>query len=160
MNGGAKSEAYLLFRSRSRVGALVLSDVREVMRPLPVETIPGAPALVMGVAVIRGIPSPVIDAARLMADATDSVADRSAPTRFISLKLGARGACLAVDAVLDVRVLPAEQFHQTPPLLGGAGAQHLPFIGAVDRELLIVLNAARMLPESVWTSMQDAEQRG
>ena len=160
MSRDSFSNPYLLFRSRTRVGALALADVREVMRPLPVEQVAGAPALVMGVAVVRGIPSPVIDAAHLLADPGDLRADRTPPTRFISLRLGARGLCLAVDAVLDVRPLPQEKLHRTPPLLDASESGTLALLGTVDQELLAVLNTARLVPEAVWSALQTEEGRG
>jgi len=146
---GPEGDHCLLFRTGSRVGALALTNVQEVMRPLPVESIAGAPAFVMGVSILRGAAAPVIDAARLLDDTIGAT-----PNRFISLKIGSRSVCLAVDAVLDLRMLPTDHFHQVPPLLRDSSAALLSLIGTLDSELLMVLNSARMVPEEVWTSMQ------
>lgn len=153
MQRGATSDQYLLFRSRSCLGALALADVREVMRPLPVERVAGTPCFVKGVAIVRGAPAPVVDAASLLSGEADEAA-ASPATRFVALKVGARTVCLAVDAVLDVRTLQRDDLQHSPPLLRQSGGELLPLIGALDQDLLIVLNAARLVPESVWTSIQ------
>jgi purine-binding chemotaxis protein CheW len=151
---GPESNRFLLFSCASCVGALALVNVREVMRPLPIETLKQAPEFVLGMTTIRGSPAPVIDAGRLI---RPSAATPSPATRFVSLKLGAHCAALAVDAVLDVRILSPDRLMQIPLLLREAGAAVLTLIGALDNELLLVLNAARLVPDSLWSSMQLAE---
>jgi len=49
-----QNERYLLCRIGSRIGALALKDVRETMRPLPIEPLVGTPSFVLGLAIIRG----------------------------------------------------------------------------------------------------------
>ncbi len=74
--------------------------------------------------------------------------------RFVSLKLGERTAVLAVDAVLDIRSLAAGILADIPPLLREAGAEQVAAIGALDRQLLFVLEAARLVPEPVWSAIK------
>jgi purine-binding chemotaxis protein CheW len=145
MIGAEKDDRFLLCRIGSRIGALPLGDVREIMRPLPIEPLAGTPPFVLGLAIVRGSPTPVIDAGRLLGSIGSS-----APARFVSLRLGERTAALAVDAVLDVRSLAAGTTADIPPLLREAGSDLLSAIGALDRELLLVLEAARLVPESIW----------
>jgi purine-binding chemotaxis protein CheW len=72
----------------------------------------------------------------------------------VSLKLGERTAALAVDAVLDVRSVSAEILANIPPLLREAGASVVSMVGALDTRLLLVLDAARLVPDSVWSAIQ------
>jgi purine-binding chemotaxis protein CheW len=72
----------------------------------------------------------------------------------VTLKLGERTAALAVDAVLDVRSLRAETLSNIPPLLRGSDAELLSAIGALDAQLLFVLEAARLVPDSVWSAIE------
>src|SRR5271154_5794476 len=106
---GAENDPFLLCRIGSRIGALALRDVRETMRPLPIEPLTGMPAFVLGVAIVRGFPAPIVDAVRLLnpsvSTSTPSISSPSA--RFVSLRLGERTAVLAVDAVLHIRSLAA-----------------------------------------------------
>jgi len=145
-----ENDRFLLCQSGSRVIALALIDVRETMRPLPIEPLNGMPQFVLGLAVVRGSPIPVIDACRLLSPFT-SVTSGTAP-RFVTLRLGERTAALAVDAVLEVRSIARATLVEIPPLLRETGAE-LSAIGALDAELLLVLQAARLLPDSVWSAI-------
>jgi purine-binding chemotaxis protein CheW len=132
------------------------------MRPLPIEPLTGTPPFVLGVAIVRGSAVPVIDAGRLLDPSADPAASSSAAAmspsaaRFVSLELGDRTAVLAVDAVLDVRSLAAGMPAQIPPLLRGAGKELVSTIGALDTQLLLVLEAARLVPDSVWSEIKGA----
>jgi purine-binding chemotaxis protein CheW len=64
--------------------ALPLEHVEEAMRPMTVEAIAGVPSFVLGLAVIRGVPIAVVDAASLLSGV------RSHPTRFVTIKIGSR----------------------------------------------------------------------
>jgi purine-binding chemotaxis protein CheW len=149
MTGAEKDDRFLLCRIGSRIGALTLNDVREVMRPLPIEPLAGAPPFVLGLAIVRGFPTPVIDAGRLLGPVA-----LPSPARFVSLRLGERTAALAVDAVLDVRSLAAGNVADIPPLLREAGSEVASAIGALDTKLLLVLEAARLVPESLWDAIE------
>ena len=134
----------LICRSHTRLCALPLAHVVETMRPLPVESLAGAPHFVRGVAVIRGAPVPVIDAAALLG------APATPGDRFVTVGVGARCVALAVDGVLGVRNLAAPSLQALPPLLQEAGADVVHAIGRLDAELLLVLNGSRLLPEDAW----------
>jgi purine-binding chemotaxis protein CheW len=155
MSQGKDNERFLLCRIGSCIGALALEDVRETMRPLAIERLPGTPPFVLGLAIIRGFPTPVVDAGSLIGPSTASSPILSPSTaRFVSLKLDDRNAALAVDAVLDVCSLPAETLSNMPPLLLAGDAQLVSIMGAVDSKLLLVLEAARVVPDSVWTAIR------
>jgi purine-binding chemotaxis protein CheW len=147
-----ESDRFLLCGIGTYVGALALRDVRETMRPLPIEPLTGAPSFVLGLTIVRGSPTPVIDAARLLgASASPSPSSFS---RFVSLKLDERSVALAVDTVLDVRSLPEATLATTPPLLQTASADLAPLIGSLDMKLLLVFEAARLVPDSIWKILQ------
>jgi purine-binding chemotaxis protein CheW len=150
---------FLFCRTGSCIAALPLIDIREIMRPLQVEPLSAAPDFVLGVAVVRGIPTPVVDAEMLLC-ASSLSSDRAAShsgSRFILLKVGERAVALVVDAVLDTRSLPTGIPDQIPPLLHHAGTQVVGQIGALDTTLLLVLQTARLVPDSVWSAMQASE---
>jgi purine-binding chemotaxis protein CheW len=138
---------FLLCRIGSRIGALAVRHVRETMRPLPIEPLAAMPPFLLGLAIVRGSPAPVIDAGRLL-----GLIGAPAAARFVSLRLGDRTAALAVDEVLDVCPLPRE-VAAVPPLLREAAADLVSTIGALDTELLLVLEAARLVPESIWSAV-------
>ena len=155
MSQGEENNRFLLCRIGSRIGALALEDVRETMRPLPIEPLVGTPPFVLGLAIIRGFPTPVVDAGSLVGPSiSPSPILSPSPARFVSLKLGDRSAALAVDAVLDVCSLSSETLSNIPPLLLGGDAQLVSVIGALDSKLLLVLEAARLVPDSVWIAIK------
>jgi purine-binding chemotaxis protein CheW len=152
--GGAVIEtgeerSFLLCRMGSVIGALALEHVRETLRPLPIAPLAGVPVFVLGCAILRGDPVPVIDACRLLGQEGSG-----APARFVSLRLEGRAAVLAVDAVLDVRPLPREVLAQVPALLRGSDADLVRAIGAVDSSLLVMLESARLVPEEAFASIE------
>jgi len=122
------------------------------MRALAVEPLPGAPAFVAGVSIIRGAPVPVVDAAALLdGAATREVATR--PGRLVTLRVGERHVALAVDEVLGVRAIPAADLRELPPLLGEARGDGVAWLGAHDDGLLVVLEGTRLIPDSLWAAL-------
>lgn len=147
--------AYLISRAGAKLLALALADVIEVMRPLPVSSLDGAPAFVLGAAVVRGGLVPVIDARALLGEPGRS----HAASRWISLRLGARRAVLAVDGLLGTRRLGEAALQGVPPLLRGAAAGVAEAVGALDQDLLLVLGAGRLVPEAIWHSLERGARR-
>lgn len=145
-----ENDRFLLCRIGSRIAALALGDVKETMRPLPIEPLARAPPFVLGLATIRGVPTPVVDVGRILGPSEPTWTLSGSAARFVSIKLGERTAAVAVDAVLDVRSLQSETLVSMPPLLREAGASLVPVVGSLDTTLLLVLQAARLVPESVW----------
>lgn len=138
----------LLVAAHGRSFALPITSLRETMRPLPIEVLPGAARGVLGVALIRGASVPVVDLAALVAaDAGDT--PRPAPTRFVTLKLEGGDVALAVSAVLGVTELEPQALAALPPLVDDARSHFVEALTVRDRRLLVLLNAARLLPEGV-----------
>jgi purine-binding chemotaxis protein CheW len=147
MTRAMENDRFLLCRIGTRIGALTLHGIQETLRPLPVEPLAGAPPFVLGVSILRGVPTPVIDVGRLLGPRSSTIG------RFIAVKVGARHVALGVEAVLDIRSLPTRMLAEVPGLLGEASATLLSAVGSLDAELLMVLEAYRLVPESVWNSM-------
>jgi purine-binding chemotaxis protein CheW len=144
----ASAYNYLLCGIGASVCALPLAQVGETLRPLPIEPLVGLPAFVRGVAIIRGSATPVLDASRLIGAQLQSESER-----FVTLKLGARVAALAVGSVLGVRALPrAEQ--ELPPLLREVADEAVRALGRLDGQLLWVLEGARLVPDGVWQAVE------
>ncbi|MGH9889095.1 MAG: chemotaxis protein CheW [bacterium] len=143
--------AMLVTRIGGLACALPIAHVVETMRPLPVEPLatPGdrALALVDGLAMIRGAPVPVVDARKLLG------VSGAAATRFVVVRAAQRRIALIVDAVLDVRRIDIDALPGLPPLLSGA-RDVVSALGALDTELLIVLDSARVLPDDGWHALE------
>ena len=135
-----------------RVGALVcglpLEHVVEIMRPLPAQPLAQMPGFVSGLSLIRGRPTPVLDARRLLG------VGAGAPQRYVSVRLEKRSAVLAVDGVVGVRAVESAVLAALPPILRESNGELVTAIGSVDEALLLVLEHTRLLPEAVWKALE------
>jgi purine-binding chemotaxis protein CheW len=114
------------------------------MRPLPVESVAAAPDFVLGVSLIRGVPTPVVDAGALI-----GAIEPADFKRYVMLRSGESGVALAVEEVLGVRELPSASLKRLPPLLREASAEIVSALGSLDAELLTMLKLARTLTDRV-----------
>lgn len=151
MTDAPSTDAYLLCRLGASVCAVPLVHVSETMRPLPVEPLSGVPGFLLGVAVIRGAPTPVVDAGKLIGAVAHDA------RRFVTLKTGGRVTALAVESVLGIRRLPAAALAAVPPLVREAAGDTLRAVAALDSELTFVLDAARLIPEPLWSAIEGHE---
>ncbi len=145
---------FLICRA-TQLCSLPLDKVSEIMRPMPLDTIADLPPFVLGAAIIRGVVVPVVSLARLLGN-DDAAAPAHPPSagtsRFISLKLGARRAALAVDQVIGIRNVDAGNMHDMAPLLERMEHGTIVDVTTLDSELLLVLQASRLVPDAVWQS--------
>ncbi|HLT30543.1 MAG TPA: chemotaxis protein CheW [Myxococcaceae bacterium] len=107
--------------------ALDLMRVEEVLRPLPVTAVPGAPGVVEGVVEVRGVLIPVVNLRRCL-----GLKPAEQPTRTERLMIcliGRRRFALRVDAALEVMRVERAALRPAPPLRDGT---ERPFVlGAV-----------------------------
>lgn len=108
------------------------------MRPLPIQPFAGAPPFVLGAAVVRGVATPVVDAAGLLGGPGGT------PARFVTVRAGDRPVVLAVDEVVGVHAVTVRQ-GELPGLLASASDETIAALGTLDAELLVVLSAARLV---------------
>lgn len=138
----------LLCRTAECLCALPIAHVVEVLRPLPIEPLFGMPQSVLGLCIIRGAPVPVIDAGMLLSGCA------SPPGRLVTLKAGTRIMALAVEEVVGVRVLDAAALSLLPPLLRDAAGDAVEAIRACDGELLLLLDAAQVIPPPLFDELE------
>jgi len=140
----------LFFGVQSRVCAVELTNVIEIMRPLPIEPVPGVPPFVLGVSIIRGLPTPVVDLGAVLGKPL------YAADRFVTLRMGGRQVALAVSAVLGVHELDPT-LPELPALLQGAPKDIIESISALDEQVFVILRGAWVLPEQVWQTLSTRE---
>ena len=137
----------------ARACAFPLHHVAETMRPLPIKAVAGTPGFVRGVSVIRGTPTPVVDLKALLENSENS----PSYGRFVTLKLDDRRVAIGVDSVVGLRNLDSAQLGALPPLLRDVTADLIESFGTCDAQLLLVLRAARIVPDEVWTTLAESE---
>jgi purine-binding chemotaxis protein CheW len=148
VEGAAGTRKALIVELKSCICALPLAHVFEIMRPLPTESLVGLPSFVTGVAIIRGIPTPVVDLGAILGMPNE------APKRFVTLRFGDRQVALSVAAVLGVREFDTiVAIQELPPLLQGASKEVIQTIGILDERVLMVLKSGWELPAEVWQSL-------
>jgi chemotaxis signal transduction protein len=95
---------------------------------------------------------PVVDLSALLAGVAEPT-----PGRFVAVRSGGRPAALAVAEVLGVVELdPAGA--RTLPLVRDACAGALASLRALDGDLLVVLGAARLVPEAASAALRTRER--
>jgi purine-binding chemotaxis protein CheW len=150
------AEPLLICRVGAKVCGLPLARVIETMRPLAVEPLAQMPPFMSGLALIRGRATPVLDARRLLGSPTTA-----SPARYVTLDLGQeqhRVTALAVDAVVGVRRIEAKTLSALPGLLREQNGELVSALGALDSELMLVLEHSRLLPDSVWERIAKATE--
>jgi len=157
VNAGASgvlrlAELMLLCRVHQVVCALPLGQVIETLRPLPVEPLAGAPHFVCGISILRGVPVPVVDLGQLLA------AEPVQPSRFVALRTGLHTVAIAVETVLGVRALAGETASKLPPLLRSAASDVIRSLGSLDRELLLVLDSGKLVPDELLARLETPGQ--
>ena len=138
----AASAPVVLVRSGLNVCALPLASVVETMRPLPIAPLPGAPPPVLGVAIVRGEPVPVVDLGALVAGGPQP----GEVAGFVTVRAGGRTAALAVSAVAGVARLDPSGARDVP-LVRDACAGALESLRARDGDLVLVVGGARLVPD-------------
>ena len=137
----------------ARACAFPLHHVAETLRPLPIKPVAGTPGFVCGVSIIRGTPTPVVDLKALLENCENS----PSYGRFVTLNLDSRRVAIGVDSVVGLRHLDSAQLGELPPLLGDVSVGLIESFGTCDAQLLLVLRAARIVPDEVWTTLAAAE---
>jgi purine-binding chemotaxis protein CheW len=148
--GGASHApaTWLLCRAGSHHFALPMQHVVETMRVLPIEPVAGCPPIVCGFSVIRGAPTPVIDAA-LLFDAQCGQRER-----LVTVRTGKRTIALATQAVVGVRQMADDDMDELPPLL--ADVEAIAGLTTLDQQLVFLLRAARIIPDAILDQLDAA----
>jgi purine-binding chemotaxis protein CheW len=146
----APSASWLMCRIHDRLLAVPLTQVVETMRPLPMRPISGVPPFVLGVSVIRGAPTPVVDVGSVLG------VPGGRAGRFVTITLDDRLVALAVESVLGIRTMDGAALVGLPPLLSVLDHTVLSAIGTLDSDLLLVLGDARLVTDDVWARIDES----
>jgi len=146
-----EQETVLVVRAGNRLCALPLKNVNEVARPLPTNSLPGAPPFLRGIAIIRGSAIPVVDLKRLL-----EVEVPGDPTRFVICRFDARRVALAAEAVPGVRGISCAAWCDLPRITDESSPALIESVRVSDQEMLLMLQVARVIPDSLWKDLEPA----
>lgn len=136
--------AALVFRAGPLLCALRLDEVVETMRPLDTQPLAGTPPFVRGISVLRGVPTPVIDVARLLGGS------QTQPERYVAVRTERGAVALATGPVIGIRTVDANATGGHPALLGARSSQLVAGVATVGAEPLLLLQSMRAVPDEVW----------
>lgn len=140
--------ALLICRTQGWTCAVPVAQVRETMRPQAITRMPDAPGHVLGMAVIRGMATPVLDMGVLLGGAPVQAG------RFILMTVQAQGTqpeqppqrlALAVEQVEGIRAVPAAELQSLPSLLQGPAPSMVLATTRQDATLLMLLDSVRLM---------------
>jgi purine-binding chemotaxis protein CheW len=142
----ADGTSSLVFRAGSLLCALRLDEVIETMRPLTTHPLAGTPAFVLGISILRGVPTPVVDVARLLGG------ERAEVARFVAVRTERGPVAFATGAVLGIRSTVADVGAQHTVLLGATPGGLVAGIARIGAEPLLLLQSMRVVPDDVWAA--------
>lgn len=130
------------FRIGTEFFAADVRAVERVLRYQPATPLPEVPPWVAGVLEYQQRVVPVID---LRVRFELAGATPTADTRIIVFNTNAGWTAGVVDAVLDVSAIERNRLEAPPPLLNGLSAEYLHGIARREGQLVLLLNANRVL---------------
>ena len=142
----------LVFRAGSLLCALPLDEVIETMRPLETRPLAGTPGFILGISVLRGVPTPVIDVARLLAGIAGEV------ERYVAVHTERGPVALAIGTVLGIQATDAAPTDAHPALLGGSH-RLVAGVATFGSEPLLMLQNMRAVPDEVWEAAAAVDGR-
>jgi purine-binding chemotaxis protein CheW len=142
----------LVFRAGTLLCALALDEVIETMRPLATRPLAGSPAFVRGISVLRGVPTPVIDVARLLTGSDGEI------ERYVAVGTERGPVALAVGTLLGIRATESGPAEPHPALLGGSH-RLVAGVGTFGSEPMLLLQSMRTVPDEVWEAAAAADVR-
>ncbi len=148
----AAGASALVFRAGALLCALRLGEVIETMRPLATHPLAGTPGYVSGICIMRGIPTLVVDVARLLGGGTAEV------TRFVAVRSERGPVAFATGEIQGVRPVAADPDARHENLLGDAPARLVAAVGTIDAEPVLLLQSMRLVPDEVWAAAALADR--
>jgi purine-binding chemotaxis protein CheW len=121
--------------------ALEISQVREIVTPLPLTLLPHTPNGLAGVADHRSEVVPIIDLRSRFGISPSS--EPAKKSKWILVDIARRAVGLVVDDVIGVLRIPTGEFRAAPDLGGGEQARGISSVATHAGELIFVLDLTR-----------------
>ena len=144
MGSPSLGKPHLLIRAATTLVGIPVDVVHEVMRMPELRPLPSEIPATLGMAMIRASAVTVLDLRRLL-----GFDDTVPPSRLISVRIGKRQVALALDDVVGIARLD-DTDATAQPLAADAVSQ----LTVLDRELVLVLETLRTVPEAAWQPLE------
>lgn len=119
--------------------------VQEIIRTVPITTVPNAPEFIEGVINLRGGIIPVVDLRKRLKLALDKV-DPAQSTRILIINVDGLVTGYVVDSVTRVMKVQTSSIEPPPDIvLAGLKSKYITGVCEIDNHLLILLDFAHIL---------------
>ncbi len=139
---GEKPMQLATFVVGTQAYALDIMRIKEIIHPLPITAVPGAPGFMEGVIELRGVILPVVDLRkRFGLDATA----RTRASKYVLVTLDDKIVALIVDGVSEFVRKPPTEIRPTPSLVTGQEARFFTGVCHHNGRILMLLDIDRIL---------------
>ncbi len=131
--------------------AVDIGVIKEIIRPMKITPIPGAPHFIEGVINIRGDVIPVME----MRKRFEVEGERKADPRMIIVRVEDQWVGLTVDSVTEVIRVPVSDIKPAPKVMGGDGARYLEGVCQHGDSLVVLLKVDEILTGEEKVKLKD-----
>ncbi|MDY7039300.1 MAG: chemotaxis protein CheW [Chloroflexota bacterium] len=146
--GGERAQ-FVVFQLDNTEFGVPINQVARIVRLMEITRVPRAPAFVEGVINLQGEIVPVIDLKKRFSQKSEGIhGDDKARILIVELPDESdewQLVGLLVDAVTEIRWLPASDVGEMPPMLEGISPAYLAGVGRVGERLIVILDLDRVL---------------
>jgi purine-binding chemotaxis protein CheW len=147
----------LTFALGAEVYGVDILRLKEIRGWSPVTRLPHSPPAVLGVLNLRGVVVPIIDLrVRFGMPATEFTAITVVIVLSLRTARGDQEFGIVVDKVMDVVDIAPDQVRPTPATGGTVAAEIIEGIATIDEQMLILLDAERLVFHEPATATQAA----
>lgn len=145
----------VIFRVGGQEFAFNVFHVQRILRWEAPAPLPKAPPFLEGILQVQGRVVPVIDLRKRFELADAPLREE---TRNVVVECEGLTVAVVVDAVLEVRRVPADAVTPPPPVVRGLAAEYIQGIVTVGRRTIVLLQTARLLTSAERIALEAAHQ--
>ncbi len=116
--------------------------VQEIIRPMDITRVPGAPGFIEGVINLRGKVIPVMDLRKRLGMPPQ---EETRDTRIVVVEVGGKTVGLKVDSVSEVLRLPTDRIEPPPTFDSVQDTDCIQGVGKLEDRLIILLDVEKVL---------------
>ena len=133
----------VVFKIGNQEYGLYITELREIVKPLPITPIPRAPECIEGVVNLRGTVLAIIDLAKRL---DLGRASHSEKTRIIIVEIGEHTVGMIVDEVIEVLRIPQSNIVSTQEIIEtNLSHKYITGVGKLEDRLIILINLNEIL---------------
>ena len=119
--------------------------LQEIIRMMTITRVPKSPPFVEGVVNLRGQVIPIVDLRKRVGLPAE---ETKKSTRIMVVQLERKTVGFIVDAVGEVKRIPARVVEPPPPIVAGIDSEYIKGVGKLEDQLLILLDLNKLLTDN------------